>query len=114
MKTRISKLLKQNGITQQEMASELGISRQNFHNKLTGDKLTKSHLEFIAKRLDVPVSFLINGIRPDEGKLQSDHHRMVIESLRKEKHYLEQLLAETRARINGLEELLRLSRSKNQ
>ncbi len=109
IRTKIKRLLRQQGLSQNEISAEFGMTRQNFYNKMIANSFTSDQLEKLAKRLGVSVSFLT-----DQGKenisqainTDQDNDLLEIEQLKKEKQYLETIISEMKARIVGLEDFL--------
>lgn len=105
LKTKFKKLLRQHGLSQNEIAAELNMSRQNFYNKMAANSFTNEQLETLAKRFDVPVSYFTDAndipyvMEPEAGYSE-------IIKLKKEKEYLEMIIGEMKGRIKSLEEFL--------
>lgn len=67
---RIKEVLKEKGMTQQELADMVGVSHQSIKQTLNASSVTTSTLEKIAIALDVPIWQLFAS--PDEVKGNSE------------------------------------------
>jgi transcriptional regulator with XRE-family HTH domain len=67
---RIKELLKEKGLTQQELADKVGVSYQSMKQTLNAPSVTTSTLEKIATALNVPMWQLFAS--PEEIQPQSD------------------------------------------
>lgn len=67
---RIKEILKEKGITQQELANKIGVSYQSIKQTLNASSVTTSTLEKIAAALEVPMWQLFAS--PEEVKAESD------------------------------------------
>lgn len=67
---RIKELLKEKGLTQQELADILGVSYQSIKQTLNAPSVTTSTLEKIASALNVPMWQLFAS--PEEVQLKKD------------------------------------------
>lgn len=67
---RIKELLKEKGLTQQELADKVGVSYQSMKQTLNAPSVTTSTLEKIATALNVPMWQLFTS--PEEIQPQSD------------------------------------------
>lgn len=61
MKTKIKMLATANGMSLTELAESIGMSKQNFSNKLHRDSFHPGDLEKIAEVCNAEVGFMING-----------------------------------------------------
>ena len=67
---RIKDILKEKGLTQQELADKVGVSYQSIKQTLNASSVTTSTLEKIATALDVPMWQLFAS--PEEVAKESD------------------------------------------
>lgn len=94
----------QNGMTQNDLASSLGLTRQNFYNKMVANSFTPEQVEKIASIFKVPVSFFTNDTEADR--------RMEIDSstestrLREKIEDLERIISEKERSISVMESLI--------
>jgi transcriptional regulator with XRE-family HTH domain len=106
LKTKLKRLLRQQGLLQRELAADLGMSRQNFSNKIAANSFSNDQLEKMAKILQVPANYFM-----DESKIAvpepiSENVLLEIKMLKKEKEYLETIIQEMKSRMKSMEEFL--------
>ena len=65
MELRVKEVIKAKGLTMQQVADELGITRDTFTRNINGNPTIET-LEKIAKTLGVSVSDLLNEEKPEE------------------------------------------------
>lgn len=109
MKRKLSKLLIQHGMTQSELATKLGLTRQNLYNKMVANRLTPAQLQQIASILNVPVSYFTDDtsetIRHQELIMDADNSSNEIR-LKEKIEYLERIIAEKEKNIQVMESLI--------
>lgn len=67
MELKVKEVIKAKGLTMQQVADELGITRDTLTRNINGNPTIET-LEKIAKTLEVSVSDLLNEEKPEENK----------------------------------------------
>ena len=91
--SRIKKLAEEKKITIKRIADDIGMTAQNLHKCIRGNRIEAGDLEMIAKVLDVPITCFFD----EDDHVPSAKNRELIELQRKYIAILEKMIAEYEA-----------------